>query len=212
MEFVAPIGTIILINIAAWIAPGPNMFAVMAASLTRGRRHGIATGVGLACAALIWSVLAVLGVAVLFDLFPNAVMTLKLAGAGYLAWLGFKSIKSARLQGKIETRSDAGKVALPYSFRVGFTVGITNPKAALFFGSVMTAFIPAGAPDWFLAIVVAICGLLAVFLHSITATLFSTQLAVRLFTRFRRTISYVFGAVFIALGGSIAYAAVRRVQ
>ncbi|MBR9851932.1 MAG: LysE family transporter [Rhodobacteraceae bacterium] len=210
MELALSLGTIILVNVAAWLTLGPNMLAVITASLTLGRSHGFATGLGLACGALIWSICAVLGVAILFDLFPRAVIALKLAGAAYLVWLGLKSIRSARKP--IDTlglpKSD-GK-GTRRSLKSGFIVSMTNPKAALFFGSVMTAFIPSSAPNWFLALVVAVCGLLAVALHSITATVFSTSLAIRFFHGFQSAISYAFGAIFVGLGGSIAYAALRR--
>jgi len=210
MDLLIALGTIVLVNVAAWITPGPNMLAVVSASLTLGRRHGVATGIGLALGALIWSICAVLGVAVLFDMFPRAVFALKLIGAGYLVWLGAKSIKAATETSNSISLASTNNRALRQSFRTGFLVSITNPKAALFFGSVMTAFIPASASSWFLTLVVAICGLLAVILHSITATVFSTNVAVGVFQRFQSTISYTIGAVFIGLGGSIAYAALRR--
>ncbi|VVT00644.1 conserved membrane hypothetical protein [Roseovarius sp. EC-HK134] len=210
MDLVLSLGTIILVNVAAWITPGPNMLAVMTASLTLGRRHGLATGFGLACGALVWSIFAVLGVAILFDLFPRAVIALKLAGATYLVWLGIKCINAARKQDNAMGLTEAPDRAIRQSFKSGFVVSMTNPKAALFFGSVMTAFIPATASNWFLALVVVICGLLAVVLHSITATVFSTSVAMRVFHRFQTAISYAFGAIFIGLGGSIAYAALRR--
>ncbi|KQI67620.1 hypothetical protein AN189_13840 [Loktanella sp. 3ANDIMAR09] len=212
MGFVLSLGTIILVNVAAWITPGPNMLAVMTASLTLGRKHGLATGFGLACGALIWSIFAVLGVAILFDLFPRAVIALKLAGAAYLIWLGFKSINAARKQNDAMSLTEAPDRTIKQSFTSGFVVSMTNPKAALFFGSVMTAFIPTTASNWFLALVVFICGLLAVVLHSITATVFSTKIAMRVFHRFQTAISYTFGAIFVGLGGSIAYAALRRTQ
>ena len=212
MELVFSLGTIVLVNVLAWITPGPNMFAVMAASLTHGRQHGLATGLGLACGALLWSVFAVLGVAILFDLLPRAVVGLKLAGAAYLVWLGIKSIRSAKNQNGDISIARASDLALTRSFRTGLIVSMTNPKAALFFGSVMAAFIPATATAWFLSLVVAICGLLAAVLHSITATLFSTRLAMRFFARFQKAISCTFGAIFVTMGGSIAYAALRRTQ
>jgi len=212
MELALALGTIILVNVAAWITPGPNMLAVMTASLTLGRSHGLATGFGLACGALVWSVCAVLGVAILFDLFPRAVIALKLAGAAYLVWLGVKSIRAARRSKEAVSLTDADDRTIGQSFKSGFIVSMTYPKAALFFGSVMTAFIPATASNWFLALVVAICGLLAVVLHSITATVFSTNVAIRAFHNFQTAITYVFGAIFVGLGGSIAYAALRRTQ
>lgn len=210
MELLIALGTIILVNVAAWITPGPNMLAVMSASLTLGRKHGVVTGIGLAFGALIWSICAVVGVALLFEMFPRTVVALKLIGAGYLVWLGAKSIKAAKETSNGISPNTTKHRSLRQSFKTGFLVSMTNPKAALFFGSVMTAFIPASASSWFLTLVVAVCGLLAVILHSVTATVFSTTVAIEVFQRFQSAISYSLGAVFIGMGGSIAYAALRR--
>ncbi|MEM8812776.1 MAG: LysE family translocator [Pseudomonadota bacterium] len=210
MDLMVSLGMIILVNFLAWITPGPNMFAVMAASLEHGRRHGMATGLGLSCGAFLWATLAVLGVAILFDLFPKAVLALKLIGAAYLIWLGLRSLKSAMQDRDGLTPAPGTARSALRSLLTGFTVSMTNPKAALFFGSVMTTFIPAVAPGWFFVLVVVLCGGLAVIFHAMTATLFSTRVAIGLFRRFKRAISVTFGAVFIALGGSIAVAALRR--
>lgn len=210
MDLITALGAIVLVNIIAWLTPGPNMIAVASASLEHGRKHGIATGLGLACAAFVWAVFAVLGVAVLFELFPTAVLFLKLAGAGYLIWLGMKSLRTGL--------TEANDVALPSrqmrsiasSFRCGFVVSMTNPKAALFFGSIMTTFIPETAPIPFLILVILLSGILGAVLHSITATVFSTRPAMRFFASWKRRISVAIGAAFIGLGASIAVSALRR--
>ena len=210
MDLTAALGGIVLVNVLAWITPGPNMLAVMAASLEHGRRHGIATGFGLAAAALVWAMLSVLGVAVVFDLFPRAVVALKLVGALYLVWLGVRSLKTAVTQRDSIVVSAQPERRIVQSARSGFLISMTNPKAALFFSSVMTAFIPGTAPDWFLVLVVVLCWALAVVLHAVTATVFSTALALRIFTRAKRWISAAFGVVFLGLGGTVAYTALRR--
>jgi len=59
-------------------------------------------------------------------------------------------------------------------------------------------------------LVIFICVLLAIVCHSITATLFSTTLAVTIFSKAKRLVSLLFGAAFISLGGSIVYATLFR--
>ena len=210
MDIILSLGTIVLVMILGWITPGPNMFAVMAASLEHGRKHGIATGIGLSLGAFVWAGLAVLGVSILFELFPKAITILKLLGAAYLVWLGLKSIKSAKSHSAGAELSLPDPLPLKKSLYSGVAVSLTNPKAALFFGSVMTAFIPPTAANWYLCLVVILCGVLALLLHSVTATVFSTKTAMRFFNQFRNVISYVFGTVFISLGCSIAFSELRR--
>ena len=210
MDLIVSLSAIILVILIGWITPGPNMFAVMAASLQHGRRHGLATGFGLALATLVWATLAVFGVAVMFDLFPRAVLALKLAGAAYLIWLGIKSVEEAITPSKDAGVAKNRSKSIHHSAFNGFLVSMGNPKAALFFGSVMTAFIPASGSDWYLGFVVLLCGVMSALLHSVTATVFSTELALAFFTRYQKRISLAFGALFIALGGGIVWAALRR--
>ena len=97
------------------------------------------------------------------------------------------------------------------AFVTGFLVSATNPKAALFFGSILTAFVPVGASTELLAGIVVLCGVFAVAGHTVTATVFSTAVVVRAFTRAQRAITALFGVVFAGLGLGVAYDALRRV-
>ena len=210
MDLATATGAIIAVNLLAWMTPGPNMIAVMSSSLQHGRRHGFVTGYGLATGAFIWALLAMFGVALLFDLFPAIVTTLRFLGAAYLAWLGLKSLKLALVNMTQIELVQVPRRTERQSFRTGLIVSLTNPKAALFFGSIMTAFVPASAPLWFLAFVAVLCGALAILFHSVTATLFSTKGAVRMFSKAKRWISGFFGVAYLTMGASIAYSALRR--
>ena len=210
MDLGLALASLVVVNVLAWLTPGPNMLAVMNASMTRGRRHGIAVGLGLSFGGLIWSTLAVLGVGILFELFPRVVLALKLVGAAYLIWLGIRSVRSAR--NPLDDRRTDGAVApsSAWSALLGLTISLTNPKAALFFIAVMTTVIPEGAPSWFLGVVLAVCFVMGVGQHAITATVFSTSVAMRAFDRFKAVFAYAFGAVFASLGGAVVYDALRR--
>lgn len=210
MDLAVSMGAISVVIVVGWITPGPNMFAVMAASLQHGRRHGLATAAGLTVATLVWVSVAVLGVAIIFELFPRAFVTLKLMGAGYLIWLGIKSIKQVTGSNNTAKLKDVGDQSLVKTAANGFLISLGNPKAALFFGSVFTSFLPAGAPNWFLAGVIVFCCAFSFVLHAVTATVFSTDIALRTFTKLQKQITLAFGALFIAMGGGIIYAALRR--
>ena len=182
------------------------MLAVISASVSNGRRSGITVGLGLAVGGALWATLAVTGVNALFDLFPNMVLSLRLAGAAYLVWLSIKRLRSSALPLSLYTSDLQGWSA----FRTGFIVTATNPKAALFFGSILTAFVPLDAPAWLLVTIVAIALLQGFAGHSITATVFSSALAVKTFQKASRTINTLFGTIFCALGIGVAYDAFKR--
>lgn len=209
-DLVFVLGPILAVNIASWLTPGPNMLAVISASLTHGRRQGIATGLGIAFGGTLWATLAVSGATAAFALFPDAVLMLRLAGAGYLIWLGVRALTTA-LRGGSELAVPVSTAASGWrAFRSGFLVIATNPKAALFFGSILTAFVPTGAPPWFLLAVVLISSAVGVIGHSLTATLFSTRTAIGAFRAGYRRITALFGLLFCGLGIGVAYDACRR--
>ncbi|MEX0320412.1 MAG: LysE family translocator [Ruegeria sp.] len=199
----------LVVNVLAWITPGPNMIAVISASLSGGLRAGLATAAGLALASVIWAALAVLGVSVLFELFPWAVQALRLAGAAYLLWLGVRSLRSA-LQDTPLDAPDRAHLSGRKAFRRGLLVSMGNPKAALFYGSILTAFVPAHASAPVLTGVVVVCGVLAMLLHTITATLFSTPQAMAAFARGRRAIDALLGLILTGLGGVVIWSVLRR--
>lgn len=204
------LGNIALVLTLGWLTPGPNMLAVISASVNNGRKSGVAIGAGLAFGGALWALLAVTGVSTLFDLFPNLFFSLRLAGAGYLIWLGTKMLKKSKDTDdryRMDPRSDLHGWK---AFRTGFLVTVTNPKAALFFGSILTAFVPISAPMWLLAAIVVLCWVQGMLGHFITATVFSTVTVINKMQRAGNAINMVFGAVFCAFGLGVAYDAIRR--
>ena len=146
----------------------------------------------------------------LLRVLPDVMILLKLAGACYLMWLGLRSPKSALYDHGRLALSPSPVRSLRQSFATGFLVSMTNPKAILFYAALMNVVVPPGAPAWFLALVVALSGVLAVVLHGVTATVFSTAMSVRIFNGARRWIAALFGVLFIGFGGVVVYAALRR--
>lgn len=55
MDTVVMLLSIALVNLLAWLTPGPNVIAVMSASVRNGRRHGVLTGLGLSACAVLWA-------------------------------------------------------------------------------------------------------------------------------------------------------------
>ncbi|HIP24524.1 MAG TPA: LysE family translocator, partial [Rhodobacteraceae bacterium] len=82
------------INMLAWLTPGPNMLVIISAA-TQSRKAGYVTALGVGFGGVIWGLLAVSGIAIVFELFPKAALALRLFGAGYLIWLGLKAWQSA---------------------------------------------------------------------------------------------------------------------
>lgn len=200
-----------MVNVLAWLSPGPNTLAMISASISKGRKAGFATALGSSTGGMVWASLTVMGAATLFDLFPNAVFLLRIVGAAYLIWIGLKALQSAwRGQGsnfEVSQVDNSGWVA----FRTGFFVIMTNPKAVMFFGSVFTAFIPTDAPIWMLVVIVIFSQATAFGLHCVTVLVFSSQIVLRKFQLARRKVTATVGTLYCGLGVGVAVDALRRI-
>ena len=88
---------------------------------------------------------AALGLAILFDAVPILYSGMKLAGAAYLIWLGFRFIFAKQA---LDTHSHPQVEAKsPYrAFWESATVEILNPKTAIFYVAFLTQFTDPTAP------------------------------------------------------------------
>ena len=120
-------------------SPGPDNLMVLGLGMSRGRKQGMAFGLGCALGCLSHTLLAVLGVSALIAASPVAFTVLRVGGGLYLVWLGFNALRS-----KGGSRAADGNAA-PQSLRSLFTKGLLvnaiNPKVVLFFLSLLPQFV-----------------------------------------------------------------------
>lgn len=123
--------------LAAIAAPGPSLLYLTRTSMAHGRRAGIMAAFGLAVMAAAWTLAALLGLQVLFEVFPWAQIAMKTAGGAYLIWIAVRTWRSA------DTPLDAAPdVASHKHFIGGVLVNLSNPKSILFAGAVIVAIFP----------------------------------------------------------------------
>lgn len=135
------LGHILAFNLtllAAWISPGPALMLALKNTLTGGRTAGVATGLGLACIAALWTAAALLGLDVLFTVFPAAYLAVKILGGAYLVYLAWTMWRDARKP------VSADPTAQSRALRSGLILNVTNPKAVLFAAAVIVVIFPEG--------------------------------------------------------------------
>lgn len=200
----ATLVSIAAIQFLGWATPGPNHLAIVTASVSGGRRAGLASAMGIAAGALTWALLAVSGIAVLFELFPKLFVSIRLVGAAYLIFLGAKAFQSIKSGGMLKIPED-GTVSAPKApFMTAYMVMMTNPKAVLFFASILTAFIPKDGSVWVMFIIVMEIGLIGAILNIFAALFFSNPAVVRGFHAAGPVVSIAFGLLFCGLGLAVA--------
>jgi threonine/homoserine/homoserine lactone efflux protein len=122
------------------IAPGPDNLMVLSVGISRGRSAGIGFGLGCALGCFIHTLWATLGIGAVVLASESTFMTLKMAGAAYLVYIGIDAWRNAGKKALIKL--DPGS-AEPVSAHVrrGFIANVINPKVALFFIAFLPQFV-----------------------------------------------------------------------
>ncbi|NML15773.1 LysE family translocator [Azohydromonas caseinilytica] len=126
-------------------SPGPDNLMVLSVGISKGRRQGIAFGLGCALGCLSHTLLAAIGVSAIVAASPLAFTLLKWAGGLYLVWLGAQALRS-RGSTRIGHAQSADS-SLRALFFKGVVANAINPKVVLFFLSFLPQFVvPAQGP------------------------------------------------------------------
>jgi amino acid exporter len=182
-------------------SPGPNVLAVIGTAMSVGRPSGMALALGLAAGSFCWASLAASGLTALLASYAAALTVIKIAGGLYLLWLAYKALRSAaRAYDVVPTAlAPPDRGTLAYVTR-GFTVQMTNPKAALAWIAIMALGLQENAPAWVGFVIVGGTAVLSTIIHCLYALAFSTAAMVRLYARARRWIEATLGAFFAIAG------------
>jgi len=201
------LGLFAVAALALLVIPGPSVMYIVTRSVQQGRNAGLVSVLGVHTGTLVHIAAAATGLSALLLASATLFDAVKLAGAGYLIFLGI-----SRLVTRVAPREPTiERASLRRVYRQGFVVNLLNPKTALFFVAFFPQFVTAGRGP----VVVQILVLGAVFvvlglLSDSTYALVSGTLATRLRARAdrrgpRRQWS---GLVLVGLG--LAAATTRR--
>jgi threonine/homoserine/homoserine lactone efflux protein len=144
------------------VTPGPDTALVLRSAVRAGRRTAAVTGLGVASGLLLWGAMTAVGLAALVAASPLGYEVLSMAGAAWLVVLGVRALWSARRvaaaespHGETGPAGEDGSARLWRSFSMGLSTNLLNPKALVFYVSLLPQFIPAGAPVFGLTLLFA---------------------------------------------------------
>jgi threonine/homoserine/homoserine lactone efflux protein len=131
------------------LAPGPAVLFVVAQALRCGAMRAVGATLGILTANACFFALAGCGVGALLQAQPLLYGILRWSGVLFVAWLGMQCLRS---RGLANARgADDPTTALP-SFaallRRGFVLQFANPKALIFFGTLLPPFLAVGHDAW----------------------------------------------------------------
>ncbi len=127
------------------LTPGPNLAYLTLLALQRGRRPGYKAVAGVALGLLTLGLAAALGVATLVASSPALFQVLRWGGVAYLCYLAWETWRDAR-PATLDAKPEDNRF-----FTRGLITNLLNPKAALYYITVLPAFL--GASDGLAAII-----------------------------------------------------------
>jgi len=141
-----PSAATLLVFAAASVAlvaiPGPNVLFVLARGLAGGRRAAVVSVLGVEAATLCFVASAAFGLTAVLASSALAFAVVRYAGAAYLVFLGVRALLDRSV---VDTAGPAAPVRDGRTFRQAFTVGISNPKVAVFFLAFLPQFVSPSA-------------------------------------------------------------------
>ncbi|EAS41245.1 LysE family translocator [Photobacterium profundum] len=149
MNEVTTLLTLVTVHVIALMSPGPDFALVVQNAGRYGRQTGIAIALGLSLGILLHSILSLTGASLLIHQQPTLFALLQAAGGSYLLWLGIGAVRSV-LTPIFRPTAHTETVAAPkriianskQALVKGFTTNILNPKALVFFISLLSTIVP----------------------------------------------------------------------
>ncbi len=124
--------------------PGPSLLFTIGRALTVGRREALLSVVGNGLGLVVQVLVVAVGLGAVLAASTTAYTAIKVVGAAYVVWLGIQAIRH-----RADARTALGAAAAPTvrgrALRLGFVVGVTNPKTVLFFLAFLPQFTNASA-------------------------------------------------------------------
>jgi threonine/homoserine/homoserine lactone efflux protein len=190
-------------SVALTLAPGPDNIFVMTQGIARGRKPAIVTALGMCSGISVHTTAAAFGISAVFYSSVIAFNIVKYAGATYLLYLAWKTLKD-RSAIRLALADDR---AAPALFKRGFIMNVLNPKVAMFFLAFLPQFVTPSTRHFplqmlllgfiFMAQAVVIFCLIGYFSGSIGSFLLSRP-------RIAKYFDWLTASVFASLGVRLA--------
>jgi threonine efflux protein len=201
------LATIWILHFAAMLTPGANTLLVSQLAASGDSKGAAYAAVGIGIGALVWSSAAVLGISALFAAFPAMRLILQVTGASYLLYIAYRLWKSAE-PAAVPTRT----LSAARGVRAGVMTNLSNPKSAVFFGSVFSAALPAHSGAGLFIAVVVLVVVNALWWHLLLAYLFSRKSIQSGYSAKRGLFTRLAGAVVGGLGLALLVSSIRSAR
>jgi threonine/homoserine/homoserine lactone efflux protein len=199
MHATTAIFTILVALLIGAMSPGPSFLIVARHSIGLSRRDGLAAALGMGVGGVFFSGIALVGLYSLLAAVGWLYLSLKVAGGLYLIYIAIRIWRGAKTPLSVgEMASGAGNARK--SFWIGLSTQLSNPKTAVYYGSIFAALLPQHPPTWvYFTLPPAIFSIEAGW-YTIVALGFSTSKPRALYLRAKAWIDRIAAGAIAALG------------
>jgi threonine/homoserine/homoserine lactone efflux protein len=125
--------------------PGPSVMFAISRALVLGKRGAVLTVVGNGIGVLVQALAVSVGLGVLIQSNDTLMHVIRLAGAGFLIYLGITAIRHRR--DGLDLTAPTGIPTSSHILRESILVGLANPKTIVFFSAAFPQFVlTSGTP------------------------------------------------------------------
>lgn len=195
---------LLTIHAFALISPGPDFAVVTRLSIVAGRRSGLWAAAGVSTAIGMYVLLCALGLSLVIAALPGFSRVLSVVGALYLAWLGVQCLRSRGELPAREVHAEGGR-----AFLTGLLTNLLNPKAMLYFGSILSQVLTPGLSHGDIALVWVLLLSESFLWFALVAGLFSSRRVLGWLRGRLIWLDRAIGVVLLGLAAKVATLATR---
>lgn len=204
MELYAAILGALGILLIGTMSPGPSFVLVARISIAESRRHGLAAAIGMGVGSAIFCALVLLGLHALLMTVEWLHLVLRVAGGLYLLFIAWQMWRGASEPVHVpvagaDAQAGRGR-SLAQSFALALGTQVSNPKTALFYGSIFAAMLPSGLPLWVAVVLPMLILLMEAAWYAVVALAFSATGPRRVYLRAKTLLDRVAAGIVGLLG------------
>lgn len=196
--------------LAGAISPGPSFVLVASKAMGVSRKDGIAASIGMGAGGVLLSLFALMGLQAFLQNVPLLYLMLKLFGGCYLVYLAIRLWKNARQPLVVERGKPGSQSQLLKSFLVALITQLSNPKAAIIYGGIFAALLPASFPTEVYFILPPLVFLVEAGWYLVVTLILSSSSPRAAYLKSKAVYDYLTSGILAAIGLKLIFSTANR--
>jgi threonine/homoserine/homoserine lactone efflux protein len=159
--------------IILFLTPGPVWIALIARTVSGGTKSAISLALGVSLGDFLWPIVVFFGLGFLVSLYSEILILFRYLAAIILTIMGIQTILNSRK--KLYLNSQLTKSGFFAGFSAGFIAVTANPKASLFYLTLLPSFFNFGTINFFDIVIISIVSFSVPMIGNILMILFLSK-------------------------------------